>query len=106
MEWIGLVALGIVLCLTPYPGKVKRLEATIKRLERKQKGENKMSKLISELVNKNCTIKLNDVMESTLSCYILDSDDEWVKIQYEDKKGKQFTKLIRIENINEVELMG
>ena len=48
MEWIGLVAFVFVLCYASYPGRVKRLETTIKKLERQQKGENVMSKLISE----------------------------------------------------------
>ena len=34
MEWIGLVALALVLCYASYPGRVKRLEATIKKVER------------------------------------------------------------------------
>lgn len=49
MEWIGLVALALVLCYASYQGRVKRLEATIKKVERQQKGENVMSKLISEV---------------------------------------------------------
>ena len=49
MEWIGLVALALVLGYASYPGRVKRLEATIKKVERQQKGENVMSKLISEV---------------------------------------------------------
>lgn len=36
MEWIGLVALALVLCYASYPGRVKRLEATIKKVESKR----------------------------------------------------------------------
>ncbi len=109
MEWFGLVALVLILCYSSYPGKVRRLEATIKRLERKQKGENCMSKLISGLVNKQCKIKSDDAMQlvgsTELMCFILDADDEWIKVRFTDKKGNQIIKLLRIENINEVEVI-
>lgn len=61
MEWIGFIALVILLCYSSYPGKIKRLEAAVKRLERKQRGENDMSKLINELVNTECKIKSDEI---------------------------------------------
>ncbi|WP_461811283.1 arsenate reductase family protein [Faecalimonas sp.] len=51
MEWVGFIALALVLCYSSYPSKVNHLEAIVKRLERKQRGENAMSKLINELMN-------------------------------------------------------
>lgn len=110
MEWIGFIALAILLCYSSYPGRVKRLEATVKRLERKQRGENDMSKLISELVNTECKIKSDAVLQlagsTEMKCFVLDTDDEWVKIRFADKKNNQITKLIRIENIDEIEILS
>lgn len=40
MEYFGIFAFILVLAYSSYPGKVKHLEAVVKRLERKQKGEN------------------------------------------------------------------
>lgn len=109
MEWVGLVALGLILCYSSYPGKVKRLETTIKKLERKQRGEDSMPKLISALVNKECKIKSDDALRLTgtteIKCLVLDVDDEWIKVHFEDKKNKQVTKLLRIENIDEIEVI-
>ena len=109
MEWIGLVALVIVLCYSSYPGKVKRLEATVKRLERKQRGDDSMSKLISELKNKECMVKSDDALQwvgnAEIKCLVLDSDDEWIKIRFTNKKDKQITKLLRIENVDEIEVI-
>ena len=34
MEWFGIVALLLMLCYSAYPGKVKRLETKVKRLEK------------------------------------------------------------------------
>lgn len=110
MEWIGFIALAVLLCYSSYPGKVKRLEAAVKRLERKQRGENNMSKLINELVNTECKIKSDDALqlvESTeMKCLVLDTDDEWMKVRFTDKKNNQITKLLRIENIDEIEIVS
>lgn len=109
MEWVGLVALALILCYSSYPARVQRLEATIKRLERKQKGEYSMSKLISELVNKECRIKSDDAIQwvgnAELKCLVLDSDDEWMKVRFTNKKSNQITKLLRIEHIDEIEII-
>jgi len=45
MEYLGVIAFIIMLGYASYPGKVKHLEAKVKRLERKQKGETAMSNL-------------------------------------------------------------
>lgn len=109
MEWIGLAALGLMLCYISYPGRVRHLEAAVNRLERKQRGDNAMSKLISELVNKECRIKSDDAFQlagnTELMCFVLDSDDEWIKVRFTDKKNNQITKLFRIENIDEIEVV-
>ncbi|MBQ6844130.1 MAG: hypothetical protein IJO60_05790 [Agathobacter sp.] len=110
MEYFGIFAFILVLAYSSYPGKVKHLEAVVKRLERKQKGENVMSKLINELVGKECKIKSDDALElvggTELSCVVLDCDDEWIKVQYTNKKNVQVVKLLRIENVDEVEILG
>ena len=53
MEWFGIIALILLLYYSAYPGKVKRLETKVKRLEKKQRGVAYMSKLINDLVGKN-----------------------------------------------------
>ena len=109
MEWAGLVALALILCYSSYPNKVKQLQKKIKKLERKQRGENDMSKLICELVGKKCKIKSDDVLQlagkTDLTCLVLGTDDEWIKVSYTDKKNNQITKLFRIENIDDIEII-
>lgn len=108
MEYFGVFAFILILAYSSYPGKVKHLEATVKKLERKLKGENVMSKLINELVGKECKIKSDDALalvgSQELKCLVMDCDDEWMKVQYTDKKNNAITKLLRIENVDEVEL--
>ena len=109
MEWIGWVALVIILCYSSYPGRVRRLETTMKKVERQQRGENAMSKLICDLVQKECKIKTEDALQlvgnTELVCHVLDADDEWIKVSFMDKKKKQVTKLLRSENISEGEII-
>ena len=110
MEWLGVVALICVLWYSSYPGRVKRLEAAMKRLERKQRGETDMSKLINELINKECKITSDAALQlvgsTELLCLVLDTDDEWIKVQFTEKKNKQIKKLLRIENIDEIEMIA
>ena len=107
MEWFGIVALLLMLCYSAYPGKVKRLETKVKRLEKKQRGVAYMSKLINDLVGKQCIIRSEFIFsfagKTELSCKIIDADDEWIKICYTKKKDKQVVKLMRIENIDSIE---
>lgn len=108
MEWIGLCALALVLCYSAYPGKVNVLERKVKKLECKLKGESEMSKLFSELVGKDCIIKSGEVLElgeTKIVCKILDVDEEWVKLTYEEKKKGTITKILRIDTIDSVELV-
>ena len=109
MEWIGWVALVIILCYSSYPGRVRRLETTMKKVERQQRGENAMSKLICDLVQKECKIKTEDALQlvgsTELLCHVLDADDEWIKVSFADRKKNQITKLLRIENISELEII-
>ena len=108
MEYFGVFAFILMLAYSSYPGKVKHLEKMVKKLEKKSKGETMMSKLINELVGKECKIKTDEALlwvgSDELKCKVLDCDDEWMKVQYTDKKGNTIMKLIRIECVNEVEL--
>ena len=102
-----IAALLLLLCYSAYPGKVKRLETKVKRLEKKQRGVAYMSKLINDLVGKQCIIRSEFIFsfagKTELSCKIIDADDEWIKICYTEKKDKQVVKLMRIENIESIE---
>ena len=107
MEWFGIAALLLLLYYSSYLGKIKHLEMKVKQLEKKQRGETYMSKLINSLVGKQCIIRSDSIIsfvgKTELSCRIIDADDEWIKICHTEKKGKQVVKLMRIENIDAIE---
>lgn len=108
MEFFGFMAFILILFYSDYPSKTKRIERELKRLKRKIKGENEMSILLSELIGKSCEIKMEEDAisfgSSTLICTVLDLDDEWVKIRLRNQKDKLVEKLVRVENIESIEL--
>lgn len=108
MEWAGWLALVLLLCYSAYPGKVKKLQSRVKKLERKQNGGENMSKIISGLVGKSCKLKTEDALalvgSAEMNCTVLDADDEWLKISYTDKKNLPKIKLLRIDTVDSVEL--
>lgn len=109
MEYFGLMAFILVLYYSGYLEKIKKHERKIKTLERSMKGENKMSKLINDLIGEECIIKSEEALfamsDMTMKCEIIDVDDEWVKISFVDKKGNSITKIIRIDSIENIELI-
>lgn len=107
MEWMGLLSFIIICCCYSYLGRIKRLERKVKRLEKKDKGENDMSKLIIGLVGETCKIKLEDDIfdECGKNTYeVLDADEEWIKVKEHGKKEEKI-KLIRIDQIEKIELL-
>ena len=109
LEWIGWFSLIIILCYSSYPDKVKKLEKKVKQLERNEKGDFKMSKIISSLVGERCRIKTEEAFFNgamDVIANILDVDDEWIKISFTDKKGINKIKILRIESIDNIELIS
>ena len=68
-----------------------------------------MSKIISELIGRNCKIETDDALvfagNTEVKCTILDADDEWIKFTYSDKKNVVKTKILRIDSIDNIELI-
>lgn len=114
MEFIGWFCFIIILCYSGYPRRVKHNEKRIKNLEKKQNGGNEMSNLVAELKGKNCLItfdaSFDAFFDNKVNCKIVDTDNEWIKITYEEKKKKKDdlektkVKIVRIENIESIEL--
>ena len=108
MEWFGPIAFVMCMCYSGKIGKIDKLEKRLKKYQMKEKGGSKMSKLIMELVGKTCTIKMagfDENLEQKIKCNVLDADEEWIKISYTSKKGVAKTKIMRVDEVVEVELM-
>ena len=81
--------------------KIKRLNKRIKRLEKQLKGNQDMSRLLEELKGQTATVLVSGV---GFEYEILDIDEDWVKLSRENKKKEKETKLVRIEDIQGIQL--
>lgn len=108
MEWMGWFSFIILLCYSSYPGRVKKLEKEVKKFKRNEKGEYSMSSIISKLVGEKCKIKTTEALSLgslECDCTVLEADEEWIKISYSDKKCNSKIKILRIEVIDNIELI-
>jgi hypothetical protein len=109
LGWVGVIFLMIIIFYCDYPAKVRKLEKKVKKLERNEKGDLPMSKIISGLVGEKCKIQMEENFlgigtESIVD--VLDTDDEWIKISFVDKKGNTRVQILRIETIKNIELVS
>ncbi len=79
--------------------KIKKLKNKLKKYE---KGARDMSKIINELIGKKCRLGVLGVNGEVT---VLDADDEWIKFEYIDKKGKKCVKIQPIDELSEIELL-
>lgn len=106
MEYMGFFCFVIIIMYSSYPAKVIKLERKVARLESKQKGDLTMSKMISDTIGKKCKFIHEDDSQDAWIYTILDTDDEWVKVSYTDKKGVFKTEIIRIDSVKKVCLVA
>ena len=102
--WVWIFLPFLVLIYSSQSKKIKRLEKRLKVIERKEKGNIEMSRLLQELIGEKPTIV--GELFGTNNWEVVDVDEEWVKLRYVDKTGKEKIKLQRIEDIQTVEFDG
>ena len=94
----------IVLIYMSQSKKIKRLEKRLKVIERKEKGNTEMSRLLKEMIGRTPVIV--GQLFGTDNWEVVDVDEEWVKLRRVDKKGKEKFKLQRIEDIQTIQFDG
>ena len=102
--WVWILFPFLVLIYMSQSKKIKRLEKRLKVIERKEKGNIEMSRILKELIGKKPTIV--GQLFGTDNWEVVDVDEEWVKLRRVDKKGKEKFKLQRMEDIQTVEFDG
>ena len=102
--WVWILFPFLVLIYMSQSKKIKRLEKRLKVIERKEKGNAEMSRLLKELSGKKPTIV--GQLFGTDNWEVVDVDEEWVKLRRVDNTGKEKFKLQRIEDIQTVEFDG
>ncbi|QEW10686.1 hypothetical protein LPB220_07485 [Streptococcus sp. LPB0220] len=81
--------------------KIKKLNKRIRRLEKQVKGNQEMSRLLEELKGQTVTVTVNGF---GTEYEIIDIDEDWVKLSRETNKQQRETKLVRIEDIQDIQL--
>lgn len=81
--------------------KIKRLNKRIRRLEKQVKGNKEMSRLLEELKGQTVTVTVNGF---GAEYEIMDIDEDWVKLSRDTIKQQRETKLVRIEDIQGIQL--
>ena len=81
--------------------KIKRLSKRIRRLEKQVKGNQDMSRLLEELKGQTVTVTVDGF---GAEYEILDIDEDWVKLSCDTINQQRETKLVRIEDIQDIQL--
>ena len=98
--WLSFIPL-LFLIYTGSEKKIKRLNKRIKGLEKQVKGNKEMSRLLEELKGQTATVTVDGV---GFEYEILDIDEDWVKLTRVNHKQQRETKLVRIEDIQGIQL--
>lgn len=112
MEYLGFLSLSIIafvwIYFSGYPGKVRKLEREVAKLKIKLNGGNEMSKLIDSLMGTKCKLAIDppvETFDSTVTATILETDDEWAKLECIDKKEVKTIRLVRISDITNIKII-
>lgn len=81
--------------------KIKGLNRRIRRLEKQVKGNKEMSRLLEELKGQTVTVTVNGF---GAEYEIMDIDEDWVKLSRDTIRQQRETKLVRIEDIQDIQL--
>ena len=98
--WILFIPFLVIFYTSPEK-KIKRLNKRIKRLEKQVKGNQDMSRLLEELKGQTATVTVNGF---GTKYEIMDIDEDWVKLRRVNNKQQSETKLVRIEDIQGIQL--
>lgn len=98
--WIIFIPL-LILIYTGSEKKIKGLNRRIRRLEKQVKGNKEMSRLLEELKGQTVTVTVNGF---GAEYEIMDIDEDWVKLSRDTIKQQRETKLVRIEDIQDIQL--
>ena len=101
MEYIGILAFILAVSNMGLSDKVKKLKVDVKKINSSMRGEKKMSEILKGLEGKRCTIAIS--LQGPIDCEIISVDDEWMKVNQILKNDQRKIRIIRIENIHDIQ---
>lgn len=104
MVWRLIPLLLFVIGMLVFKYTMKDVLTQLKRIRKDMRGGNDMTKIISELVGKQCKMSISADL-NFIEAVVLEVDEKWVKVSKIQKKGKNTIQIFRIEDIEEIELL-
>ncbi len=100
LNYIVFAGIVFLLMLPSTESLKKRIVRLERHLKKKEKGKEKiMSKMLEELKGRECTLELED---DEVKGVVVAVDEEWLKIEYTEKKEGKITEIIRLELVEKV----
>lgn len=93
-----------IIALLVFKYYMKEVIKQLKRIRKDMRGGNDMTKIIGELVGKQCKMSISADL-NFIEAVVLEVDEKWVKVSKIQKKGKNTIQIFRIEDIEEIELL-
>lgn len=107
MTWIILI--GLVVIYWSFGDKIERLIKLVKKQNRQKQEEKGMSKVIQGLVNKKCLINTDEALtlvgKAEIEGIILETDEEWIKLEYLDKNNEKTISVFRIDSVDYISVI-
>ncbi len=105
MEWV--IVGFLVIIYFKIGDKFDALEKKIGRTKNNKVGVGDMSSVLKGLIGQRCKIDIhgNEFLSIIQECEILDVDETWVKLSILDKKKESKIKIIRVEDIYNIDVI-
>ncbi|WP_243344464.1 hypothetical protein [Anaerococcus sp. AGMB09787] len=107
MNWI--ILLGLVVIYFSLNEKFEKLNKLVKKQTRQNQEERGMSKVIQGLVNKKCLINTDEALtlvgKAEIEGLILETDEEWIKLEYLDKNREKKISVFRIDSVDYISVI-
>ncbi|MDY3007039.1 hypothetical protein [Anaerococcus porci] len=107
MDWIIIIALLII--YISFSEEIKKIIKILKKSERRNQEGKGMSIVIQGLKNNKCKINTDEALtlvgSTSITGIVIDSDEEWIKLEYIDKNKDKNIAVFRIDSIDTILLV-
>lgn len=95
MDWIMdlIIIIALMMIYTSFSEEIKRIIKMLKKSERRNQEGKGMSTVIQGLKNNKCKINTDEALtlvgRTEITGIIIESDEEWIKLEYIDKNKEK-----------------
>lgn len=104
-----IILLALVVLYFSLAEKIDKSNKLLKKFNKKNQGEKEMSKVIQGLLNNKCKVNTEEALtlvgKMEIEGIILESDEEWIKLEYTYKNNEKKISIFRIDTINNISVI-